>query len=131
MKTRDKILSNALKQTFPPQTEREKRLLMQIESRLPARKNRLMTIPLMLNIAAIIGCVALFFTINWNETTDSVIKIVAEYLKNGISFSDIPQSILLPPMLVITIIWLLYNTIGEYLNNRNMDILEQALKQRP
>ena len=56
--------------------------------------------------------------------------ITTEYLNEGISLNSLDYNILLLPLLAITIIWLLYNTIEEYRNNRNMDILEQALKQR-
>lgn len=130
MKERDKQLADALKKAFPAQPEREKQLLMQIYMQLPARKSRLATLPLLLNCIAIIGCVALLLITDWSETAHYIAYITAKYLKEGISLNNLDYNILLLPLLVITIIWLLYNTIEEYRNNRNMDILEQALKQR-
>lgn len=130
MKERDKQLADALKKAFPAQPEREKLLLVQIERRLPARKNRLITLPLLLNCLAIAGCVALLLITDWSETAHYIAYITTEYLNESISLNSLDYNILLLPLLAITIIWLLYNTIEEYRNNRNMDILEQALKQR-
>lgn len=130
MKKIDKQLSDALKKAFPAQPEREKQLLVQIEMRLPARKNRLATLPLLLNCIAITGCIALLLITDWSETAHYIAHITAKYLKEEISLNSLDYNILLLPLLVITIIWLLYNTIEEYRNNRNMDILERALKQR-
>lgn len=130
MKERDKQLADALKKAFPAQPEREKLLLVQIERRLPARKNRLITLPLLLNCLAIAGCVALLLITDWSETAHYIAYITAKYLNEGISLNNLDYNILLLPLLVITIIWLLYNTVEEYRNNRNMDILERALKQR-
>lgn len=130
MKERDRQLTDALKKAFPAQPEREKQLLVQIERRLPARKNRLATLPLLLNCLAIVGCVALLLITDWSETAHYIAYITTEYLNEGISLNSLDYNILLLPLLVITIIWLLYNTIEEYRNNRNMDILERALKQR-
>ncbi len=130
MKEIDKQLADALKKAFPAQPEREKLLLMQIARRLPARKNRLITLPLLLNCLAIAGCIVLLLITNWSETAHYIAYITAKYLKEGISLNNLDYNILLLPLLVITIIWLLYNTIEEYRNNRNMDILERALKQR-
>lgn len=130
MKENDKQLADALKKAFPAQPEREKQLLMQIERRLPARKNRLATLPLLLNCLAIAGCVALLLITDWSEAAHYIAYITTEYLNEGISLNSLDYNILLLPLLAITIIWLLYNTIEEYRNNRNMDILEQALKQR-
>ena len=130
MKERDKQLADALKKAFPAQPEREKLLLVQIERRLPARKNRLITLPLLLNCLAIAGCIVLLLITDWSETAHYIAYITAKYLKEGISLNNLDYNILLLPLLAITIIWLLYNTIEEYRNNRNMDILEQALKQR-
>ena len=130
MKENDKQLADALKKAFPAQPEREKQLLVQIEMRLPARKSRLAMLPLLLNCIAIIGCVFLLLITDWSETAHYIAYITTEYLNKGISLNSLDYNILLLPLLVITIIWLLYNTIEEYRNNRNMDILEQALKQR-
>lgn len=130
MKERDKQLFYALKKAFPAQPQREKLLQVQIQRQLPARKSRLATIPIMLNLLAIIGCSIILLMTDWHETAEYITCVTAEYLKEGISLSDINPDILLLPLLFITIIWLLYNTIEEYRNNRNMDILEQALKQR-
>lgn len=130
MKERDKQLADALKKAFLAQPEREKQLLVQIEMRLPARKSKLAMLPLLLNCMAIIGCVALLLITDWRETAHYIAYITTEYLNKGISLNSLDYNILLLPLLVITIIWLLYNTIEEYRNNRNMDILEQALKQR-
>lgn len=130
MKERDKQLADALKKAFPAQPQREKQLLMQIYMQLPARKNRLATLPLLLNCLAIAGCVALLLITDWSETAHYITYITAKYLKEGISLNSLDYNILLLPLLAITIIWLLYNTIEEYCNNRNMDILERALKQR-
>lgn len=130
MKERDKQFADALKKTFPAQPEREKQLLMQIYMQLPARKNRLATLPLLLNCLAIAGCVALLLITDWSETAHYIAYITTEYLNEGISLNSLDYNILLLPLLAITIIWLLYNTIEEYRNNRNMDILERALKQR-
>lgn len=130
MKERDRQLADALKKAFPAQPEREKQLLVQIERRLPARKNRLTTLPLLLNCLAIAGCIVLLLITNWSEAAHYIAYITTEYLNEGISLNSLDYNILLLPLLAITIIWLLYNTIEEYRNNRNMDILEQALKQR-
>lgn len=130
MKERDKQLADALKKAFPAQPEREKQLLMQIYMRLPARKNRLATLPLLLNCLGIAGCIVLLLITDWSETAHYIAYITAKYLKEGISLNNLDYNILLLPLLVITIIWLLYNTVEEYRNNRNMDILERALKQR-
>jgi len=130
MKENDKQLADALKKAFPAQPEREKQLLVQIEMRLPARKSRLAMLPLLLNCIAIIGCVALLLITDWSETAHYIAYITTEYLNEAISLNSLDYNILLLPLLVITIIWLLYNTIEEYRNNRNIDILEQALKQR-
>lgn len=130
MKERDKQLADALKKAFPAQPEREKQLLMQIYMQLPARKNRLATLPLLLNCLAIAGYIVLLLITDWSEAAHYITYITAKYLKEGISLNNLDYNILLLPLLVITIIWLLYNTIEEYRNNRNMDILERALKQR-
>lgn len=130
MKENDKQLADALKKAFPAQPEREKQLLVQIERRLPARKNRLATLPLLLNCLAIAGCIVLLLITDWSEAAHYIAYITTEYLNEGISLNSLDYNILLLPLLAITIIWLLYNTIEEYRNNRNMDILEQALKQR-
>ena len=130
MKENYKQLADALKKAFPAQPERERQLLVQIEMRLPARKSRLAMLPLLLNCLAIAGCVALLLITDWSETAHYIAYITAKYLKEGISLNSLDYNILLLPLLVITIIWLLYNTIEEYRNNRNMDILERALKQR-
>lgn len=87
-------------------------------------------LPLLLNCIAIIGCVSLLLITDWSETAHYIAYITTEYLNEGISLNSLDYNILLLPLLAITIIWLLYNTIEEYRNNRNMDILEQALKQR-
>lgn len=130
MKERDKQLADVLKKAFPAQPERERQLQAQIEMRLPARKNRLITLPLLLNCLAIAGCIVLLLITDWSETAHYIAYITAKYLKEGISLNNLDYNILLLPLLAITIIWLLYNTIEEYRNNRNMDILERALKQR-
>ena len=130
MKEKDKQLADALKKAFPAQPEREKQLLVQIEMRLPARKGRLITIPLLLNCLAIAGCIVLLLITDWSETAHYIAYITTEYLNEGISLNSLDYNILLLPLLAITIIWLLYNTIEEYRNNCNMDILERALKQR-
>ena len=130
MKERDKQLADALKKAFPSQPEREKQLQAQIEMRLPARKSRLAMLPLLLNCLAIAGCVALLLITDWSETAHYITYITTEYLNESISLNNLDYNILLLPLLAITIIWLLYNTIEEYRNNRNMDILERALKQR-
>lgn len=130
MKERDRQLADALKKAFPAQPQRERQLQAQIERRLPARKNRLATLPLLLNCLAIAGCIVLLLITNWSEAAHYIAYITTEYLNEGISLNSLDYNILLLPLLVITIIWLLYNTIEEYRNNRNMDILEQALKQR-
>ena len=130
MKEKDKQLADALKKAFPAQPEREKQLLVQIEMRLPARKSRLITIPLLLNCLAIAGCIVLLLITDWSETAHYIAYITTEYLNEGISLYSLDYNILLLPLLAITIIWLLYNTIEEYRNNCNMDILERALKQR-
>lgn len=130
MKERDKQLADALKKAFPAQPQRERQLLVQIEMRLPARKSRLAMLPLLLNCLAIAGCIVLLLITDWSETAHYIAYITAKYLKEGISLNNLDYNILLLPLLVITIIWLLYNTIEEYLNNRNMDILERAVKQR-
>ena len=98
--------------------------------RLPARKNKLATLPLLLNCLAIAGCVILLLLTDWSETVRYIACITAKYLKEGISLNNLDCNILLLPLLAITIIWLLYNTIEEYRNKRNMDILEQALGRR-
>ena len=130
MKENDKQLADALKKAFPAQPEREKQLLVQIERRLPARKNRLATLPLLLNCLAIAGCIVLLLITDWSEAAHYIAYITTEYLNEGISLNSLDYNILLLPLLAITIIWLLYNTVEEYRNNRNMDILERALKQR-
>lgn len=130
MKENDKQLADALKKAFPAQPQRERQLLVQIEMRLPARKSRLAMLPLLLNCIAIIGCVSLLLITDWSETAHYIAYITTEYLNESISLNSLDYNILLLPLLAITIIWLLYNTIEEYCNNRNMDILEQALKQR-
>lgn len=130
MKERDRQLADALKKAFPAQPEREKQLLMQIYMQLPARKNRLATLPLLLNCLAIAGCIVLLLITDWSEAAHYIAYITTEYLNEGISLNSLDYNILLLPLLAITIIWLLYNTIEEYRNNRNMDIFERALKQR-
>lgn len=130
MKKRDRQLAYELKKAFPTHPEREKQLQAQIEMRLPARKNKLATLPLLLNCLAIAGCVILLLLTDWSETVRYIACITAKYLKEGISLNNLDYNILLLPLLAITIIWLLYNTIEEYRNKRNMDILEQALGRR-
>ena len=129
MKKRDKQLSRALKGAFPRQYTKEKHLHNRILEQLPEREyynpDKILTL---LNFAAIAVCVATLLMFDWNEIIKNITHVTNCYLKN--EYYEINSYVLLLPFIFITIIWLIKNTIEEYREKKNFDILERAIKQR-
>ena len=129
MKKRDKQLARALKGAFPAQHTKEEYLHNRILEHLPEREcytpYKILTL---LNFAAIAACMIALFIFDWSDAAKNIIHISTCYLKD--EYYEINLNFLAIPLLVITIIWLLQNTIEEYRKKQNYDILERAIKQR-
>lgn len=128
MKKRDKQLVRALKGAFPTQHIKEEQLHNSILEHLPEREcytpYKILTL---LNFATIAVCVIALFIFDWRDAARNIIHITTCYLKD--EYYEINLNFLLIPLLVITIIWLLQNTIEEHRKRQNYDILERAIKQ--
>ena len=128
MKKRDKQLACALKEAFPAQHTKEylhNRILEHLPERECYTPDKILTL---LNFAAIAVCVIALFTFDWSDVAKNIMHITTCYLKD--EYYEINLNFLLIPLLVITIIWLLQNTIEEHRKRQNYDMWERAVKQR-
>ena len=129
MKDRDNKLTDVLKKSFPTQPEKEKQLHAHTMRCLPKRKSNKRTLLFILNCTVTIGVTSLFFIINIKEIIQIIITFTKNILNN--TFTDNTYTVILSLLiLIISTIWLLYNSLDEYYNNQKIDILEDAMRKR-